>query len=146
MNILFICTGNTCRSAMAAAIMDKIAQKRNLDVRIESAGISAFDGEAASESAVRALEKYDIDLSYHRSKTVTADLIKQSDLILAMTLSHKQILEPVAGDKVFTLSEYVGTSGDILDPYGGGLETYEQTAGELYGLLDRLADKLSEGK
>ena len=146
MNILFVCTGNTCRSAMAAAIMDKIAEERNLEVRIESAGVSAFDGEAASAGAVRALEKYDIDLSYHRSKTVTADLIKQSDLILTMTLSHKRILEPIAGDKVFTLSEYVGATGDILDPYGGGLETYEQTAEELYGLLNRLADKLSEGK
>ena len=146
MNILFICTGNTCRSAMAAAIMDKIAQERDLDIRIESAGVAAFDGESASTNAIEALEKYDIDLSYHRSKQVTEELIKQSDLILAMTASHKQVLEPVAGDKTFTLTEYVGAVGDISDPYGGDLETYENTAEELYSLLNRLADKLSEGK
>ena len=146
MNILFVCTGNTCRSAMAAAIMDKLAQKRRLDIRIESAGIFASSGESASKNAIEALKKYDIDLSYHRSKPVTDDLIKQCDLILTMTTSHKQVLEPVAGDKTFTLSEYVGAAGDISDPYGGNLEIYEKTAGELYELLNTLADKLSEEK
>ena len=146
MNILFVCSGNTCRSAMAAAIMDKIVQERDLNIRIESAGVFAYDGESASENAVEALKKYDIDLSYHRSKSVTEDLINQCDLILTMTAAHKQALAPFALDKVFTLCEYVGAAGDISDPYGGGLETYEKTAEELYELLKRLADKLSEGK
>ena len=146
MNILFVCSGNTCRSAMAAAIMDKIAQERDLNVRIESAGVFAYDGEGASANAVEALKKYDIDLSYHRSKSVSEDLLKQCDLILTMTGAHKQVLEPAAGDKTFTLSEYVGRTGDISDPYGGGLETYEKTAEELYELLIKLADKLSEEK
>ena len=146
MNILFICSGNTCRSAMAAAIMDKLATERNLDIRIESAGLFAFEGEGASENAVETLKKYDIDLSYHRSKAVTADLINQSDLILTMTAAHKDALIPFASDKTFTLTEYVGAAGDISDPYGGGLETYEKTAEELYELLENLADKLSEEK
>ena len=63
MNILFVCTGNTCRSAMAAAIMDKIAVENDLDVFIESAGIFAEDGQGASENAIKALMKYGIDLS-----------------------------------------------------------------------------------
>ena len=61
MNILFVCTGNTCRSAMAAAIMDKIAVENDLDVFIESAGIFAEDGQGASENAIKALMKYGID-------------------------------------------------------------------------------------
>jgi protein arginine phosphatase len=58
MNILFVCTGNTCRSAMAAAIMDKIVVENDLDVFIESAGIFAEDGQGASENAIKALMKY----------------------------------------------------------------------------------------
>ena len=85
MNILFVCTGNTCRSAMAAAIMDKIAVENDLDVFIESAGIFAEDGQGASENAIKALMKYGIDLSGHRTQPVTEDLIKQCDLILTMT-------------------------------------------------------------
>ena len=146
MNILFVCTGNTCRSAMAAAIMDDIAQKRDLDIRIESAGLIAPYGERASDNAIAALKKYDIDLTYHRSKPVTEDLIKQCDLILTMTSSHKQALAKIADGKVFTLSEYVGENGDISDPYGGALTIYEKTSEELYELLNRLADKLSEEK
>lgn len=146
MNILFVCTGNTCRSAMAAAIMDKLAQERDLDIRIESAGLFAADGERASDNAVESLKKYGVDLSYHRSKQVSEELINQSDLILTMTASHKMALEPIAGYKTFTLGEYVGAAGDIRDPYGGNLETYEETAAELYELLNKLADKLSEEK
>ena len=131
---------------MAAAIMDKIAQKRDLDIRIESAGLFAAEGASASVNSIDALKKYDIDLSYHRSKQITADLINQCDLILTMTAAHKQALEAVATDKVFTLTEYVGAKGDIRDPYGGDLGIYEETAEELYGLLELLADKLSEGK
>ena len=77
MNILFVCTGNTCRSAMAAAIMDKIAVENDLDVFIESAGIFAEDGQGASENAIKALMKYGIYLSGHRTQNVTEDLIKQ---------------------------------------------------------------------
>ena len=134
MNILFVCTGNTCRSAMAAAIMDKIAVENDLDVFIESAGIFAEDGQGASENAIKALMKYSIDLSGHRTQPVTEDLIKQCDLILTMTEGHKQILEPLAKGKVYTLLEYAGSSGDISDPYGGDLEEYEEVAQEIYDL------------
>ena len=135
MNILFVCTGNTCRSAMAAAIMDKIAVENDLDVFIESAGIFAEDGQGASENAIKALMKYGIDLSGHRTQPVTEDLIKQCDLILTMTEGHKQILEPLAKGKVYTLLEYAGSSGDISDPYGGDLEEYEEVAQEIYDAL-----------
>ncbi len=142
MNILFVCTGNTCRSPMAAAIMDKIAVENDLDVFIESAGIFAHEGEGASENAVAALRKMNIDLTGHRTQPITEDLIKSCDLILTMTEGHKKLLEPLAGDKVHTLLEYVGSEGDISDPYGGDLEEYEETAREIYDALVDVAEKL----
>lgn len=144
MNILFVCTGNTCRSAMAAAIMDKIATENDIDVFIESAGIFAEDGASASENAIKAVAKYGIDLSNHRAQPVTADLIKQSDVILTMTEGHKQLLKQMAGDKVFTLMEYIGSEGDIIDPFGGDLEEYEQSALEIYDAIVDLVEKIAD--
>ena len=144
MNILFVCTGNTCRSAMAAAIMDKIAQENDLDVFIESAGIFAEEGHSASENAIKALLKYGIDLSNHKTQPVTEDLIKQCDLILTMTEGHKKLIEPMAKGKVFTLLEYAGLNGDIQDPYGGDIDEYEETAQEIYDALVDVAEKISD--
>lgn len=142
MNILFVCTGNTCRSAMAAALMAKIAEDNDMDVFVESAGIYATDGEMASENAILAMKKYNVDLSNHRSKSITEDLINESDLILTMTMAHKQMLEAVAGDKIYTLAEYAGYEYDVLDPYGGDAEEYEETAEEIYDMLVEVAEKI----
>ena len=142
MNILFVCTGNTCRSAMAAALFNKIAVERDLDVRIESAGIFANDGEPASNEAIIAMKKYDIDLLGHHAQSINTELIEKSDLILVMTAAHKMVLEAAAKDKVFTLSEYAGFDGDIEDPYGGDISEYEKCAEKLYLVLEKVADKL----
>ncbi|MCI8520996.1 MAG: low molecular weight protein arginine phosphatase [Clostridia bacterium] len=144
MNILFVCTGNTCRSAMAAAIMNKIAVENDLDVRIESAGIFAEIGQKASENAIKALEKYDIDLKEHLTKPVTDELIEKSDIILTMTEGHKMLLSSMAKDKVYTLLEFSGSSGDISDPYGGDLEEYEDCAREIYDALVDAAEKIAD--
>lgn len=141
-NILFVCSGNTCRSAIAAAIMNKIAVENDLDVLIESAGIFAEEGESASKNAVLALKERGIDLSAHKAQPVTEDLLKQCDLILTMTEAHKRLLEPLASGKVYTLLEYAGGNGDISDPYGGDLEEYEETAQEIYDALVDIAEKL----
>lgn len=142
MNILFVCTGNTCRSAMAAAMMDKIAVENDLDIFIESAGIFASEGETASSEAIEVMKKYNIDLSGHRTQPLTNDLIKQCDLILTMTEGHKELLLGMAKGKVFTLKEYAGESGDISDPFGGDIEEYEETAQEIYDALVDVAEKL----
>lgn len=144
MNILFVCTGNTCRSAMAAAIMNKIAVENDLDVLIESAGVFAEIGRSASENAVKALEKYNIDLSSHSSKPVTDELMEKSDLILTMTEGQKMLLGAMAGDKVHTLLEFSGSHGEIHDPYGGDLEEYEECAREIYDALTDLAEKIAD--
>ena len=142
--ILFVCTGNTCRSAMAAAIFNDIAIKEKLDVLIESAGLAAVDGEKASENALKAMAEVGIDLSYHRSKRLTPELIDIADIILTMTASHKKYLLPYADGKVFTLKEYVGEEGDVTDPYGGDIGVYRATASELNKLLTKLAEDLHD--
>ncbi len=142
MNILFVCTGNTCRSAMAAALFNKIAIEKNLDVRIESAGIFAHDGEPASNEAIIAMKKYDIDLLGHHAQSINTELIEKSDLILTMTAANKMVLESAAGGKVFTLCEYAGLDGDIEDPYGGDVKEYEECAEKLYKALEKVAEKL----
>ena len=144
--ILFVCTGNTCRSAMAAAMMADIAEKNDLNVLIDSAGIFAPIGECAADNAILAMKKRDIDLSLHRTKPVTEDLIEMADVILAMTGAHKMLIENMAPDKVFTLCEYAGDDGDIPDPYGGDLDEYEEVAEEINDLLVDIAEKLWENE
>ncbi|MBQ7793459.1 MAG: low molecular weight protein arginine phosphatase [Clostridia bacterium] len=144
MNILFVCTGNTCRSPMAAALFNKIAVERDLDVRIESAGIFANDGDGASAEAVVVMKAYGIDLLGHHAQTIDSEFIGKSDLILTMTAAHKMLLDQYAGDKTFTLCEYVGLDGDIPDPFGSDISEYEKCADKLYNALTLLANKISE--
>lgn len=145
MNILFVCTANTCRSPMAAAIMEKIAIENDLDVLIESAGIFANVGGKASENAVKALDEMGIDLTFHETKPITEELIQKSDIILTMTRAHKELLKSLAKDKVFTLKEYAsGEDTDIMDPYGGDIEEYKETARQIYDALVDVAEKISD--
>ena len=143
MNILFVCTGNTCRSPMAAALFNKIAVEKNLDVRIESAGLFAADGEPASSEAVIAMKKFGIDLLGHHAQSINTELLEKSDLILTMTTAHKLVLEPSAPEKTFALNEYAGIDGDIEDPFGGDVEEYEQCAKQIYSALLKVADKIA---
>ena len=140
--ILFVCTGNTCRSAMAAAMMADIAEKNDLNVLVDSAGVFAGIGEKATPEAVRAMEKRGIDLNGHRTKPLTDELIDMADIILVMTSAHKLLIDAMAQGKAHTLLEYAGSEGDISDPYGGDDEEYEETAREIYDALVDIAEKL----
>lgn len=104
MNILFICTGNTCRSPMAAALL----KNKKPTVQVKSAGIFANKNSAPNRNAIRALQTYDIQLS-HKSNQVTEDLLNWADLVLAMTTEHVQTLilqYPQFQEKYYTLKEY----------------------------------------
>lgn len=142
MKILFVCTGNTCRSAMAAAMMNDIAVKNDLDILIDSAGVFAEIGGRATDEAVRAMAKREIDLTSHRTKPLTDELIDMADLILVMTAAHKQLIDGIARGKAKTLLEYAGYDGDIPDPFGGDDEEYEETANKIYDALVDIAEKL----
>lgn len=146
MNVLFVCTGNTCRSPMAAALFDKIAMERGLDVRIESAGLFAADGEPASTEAVVVMKEYGIDLLGFHAQSINTELLEKCDLILTMTAAHKMVLEQNAAGKVYTLCEYAGLEGDIPDPFGGSVGDYELCAKRIYEALEKCADRLEREK
>ncbi|MDO4618592.1 MAG: low molecular weight protein arginine phosphatase [Clostridia bacterium] len=144
MNILFVCTGNTCRSPIAAYLFDRIASEEGLDVRIESAGLFASEGEGSTAEAIIAMKKYGVDMLSHHSQPINSELLQKSDLILAMTEAHKMLLAQYASEKTYTLSEFVGEDGDIPDPFGGDVTEYEECAEKLMKLLKKLAVKLKE--
>ncbi len=146
MKILFICTGNTCRSPMAAALMNKIAENNDLDISAQSAGIYADPGEPASEEAIEVMADYGIDLSSHRSRNISDDMIAESDLILTMTEGHKMMTSALAPDKIFTICEFSGYDGDIIDPFGGDVEEYEETAEAIYDCLTEIAEKIADSQ
>lgn len=140
-NILFVCTGNTCRSPMAEALLRHVGEDK---FNVKSAGVFAMDGQVASSHAVRVLLEKGIE-SNHRSTHLDVDNIEWSEVVLAMTGGHKQqILSqyPQYEEKIFTLYEYVdGSDRDIADPYGGSLENYQTTLNELENIIMKLLSK-----
>ena len=143
MKILFVCTGNTCRSPIAAAIMNKIAKENEMDVTASSAGIFAEVGSGASENAVKAMRFYGISLKDHKSTQLSEAMINESDLVLTMTEGQRAMIEGYAPDKIFSLYGFFGYGDyEITDPYGGDLSEYEQVAEEIYDVLVDLAEAL----
>lgn len=114
---------------MAEGLLKDMAEKNNLEIEVKSAGIFADDGDLASENALSALEEMGIDISNHRSQSVTKGLVDQADLILTMSKSHKENLilnYPHIKEKVFLLNEYAfDEDRDIADPFGKRLNDYK---------------------
>ncbi len=138
--ILFVCSGNTCRSPMAQGIFRKMIQDRHLDVQCESAGLSAAEGMPASENAVAAMLERGIDISDHRSGSVYSLDLSSYDIIVPMTQSHAVYLARLgaSAEKLYLFKN------GVSDPYGGSLQVYRRTADELEESLSTLADYIEE--
>lgn len=149
MNILFVCTGNTCRSPMAQALLEEMAKEKKLDIKVKSAGVFALDGQVASINAIEVLKKERIDLTNHRARIVYRDLLEEADLILTMGKSHKDLLiskfDFIKG-KIYTLKEYAyGKEEDIEDPFGGNINVYDKAKEEIKEALKVTIKKLTGG-
>jgi len=147
MRILFVCTGNTCRSPLAEAIARRIlADAGKNNVIVESAGTNAWDGAPASDEALLVGVERNIDLSGHRSRRLTREMIEEADLVLVMSpehLSRVRELDPTAN--AYLLAGYGSDEGSrraIVDPFGGDLEAYRETADELERQLTEILGRI----
>ncbi|MFC0471703.1 low molecular weight protein arginine phosphatase [Halalkalibacter kiskunsagensis] len=145
-NVLFVCTGNTCRSPLAEALLRNRAGE---SIQVKSAGVQAFPNSPASENTISVLAEKGIDAN-HLSSPLTEDLLDWADVILTMTTSHKEMIKlfhPHVSEYLFTLKEFVDPLAhnlDIDDPFGGPIEAYRQTAEQIERCLDDLTQKLTE--
>lgn len=146
-SILFVCTGNTCRSCMAEGILKDILKDKQDEVKIGSVGLFVGISKKASKNAIDVLKnEWDIDITNHKPRQLEKSDIEQFDLILTMTKVHKYAIlnsYKEALGKVFTLKEYVKFSNinkDIIDPYGGSYEDYRLCANEIRDCILKLVE------
>lgn len=145
--IMFVCTGNTCRSAMAEKLLHKKIIEKGFQNKLEvySAGVFAFSGDKSPYEAIKVMrDEYAVDMTTHKATPLKDSQIDKMDLILTMTENHKNMLvslHPEFAKKTFVLREYVGLAGDIVDPYDGSLEVYLKCARELNECLELLMKK-----
>jgi len=145
--ILLVCTGNICRSPLAAALIDRALHGRGAPgIDLASAGTGAWDGAPVSEGAYLVGLERGLDLSGHRARLLTRELVDESDLILTMARHHRARVDELGGEgRVFVLGEYAGREGDeaeVSDPFGGDLDVYRDTCAELEALIDAAVERI----
>lgn len=153
MHLLFVCTGNTCRSPLAEGIARRMISERALtDLEVSSAGTSAWPDAPASDGALLVAMEHGIDLAEHRARSLAPEIVTGSDIILAMGPHHLERAEALGGGgKSWLLTGFVNPSAarPVSDPFGGDLAgyraTFEELEREIASVLDRLAAERTPG-
>lgn len=146
--VLLVCTGNICRSPLAEAIMrQELATLGRDDLTVTSAGTGAWDGAPASEGAYLVGLEHGLDLSAHRARLLTRELVEHAKVILTMARHHRARVQELGGEgRTFVLGEYAGRAGpqaEVSDPFGGDLDVYRETYAELETLVRAAVRRLA---
>ena len=157
MNLLFVCTGNICRSPLAEVIARAEADARGwTEVSCKSAGTFAFPGQPASGHGIAVAAAHGLDLAGHLSRELSLELLEWADAIIGMEPGHAHAAARLAPDAVvhvmtdFLPAGHERSAGGVPDPYGGDVETYEATRALLTlamrGLFNALAEDERRGR
>ncbi|NMB44163.1 MAG: low molecular weight protein arginine phosphatase [Clostridiales bacterium] len=143
--LIFVCTGNTCRSPMAATIFKSM--ETSSDIEVLSRGLVVLFSEPSNPKADTVLKSHNLDLKDHKSRGLKNSEITDTTLILTMTEQQKKnVLDNFTNaNDVYTITEFVGETGEVDDPYGGSLIEYEEVYSQLSLLIKKLVYKLDEG-
>lgn len=147
MRVLFVCSGNTCRSPLAETLFRRMLDEAGRqDITVESAGTGAYDGAPASEGAFLVGLEAGLDLTGHRARLLDRDLVARADLILTMSRGHLTRVGRLGGEgKAHLLGTYASApaeESELRDPYGGDVEGYRQTLQQLERLLFSARERL----
>ena len=153
--ILFVCSGNTCRSVIAEALFQFEKEKLfpELPFQAYSAGISAIKGDHATREAILSMAKYGIDITKHRSRMVEGNMITQTTYILTMTYQQLNILKksfPMDADKIFLMRPFCYQNNNIKnkeveDPFGSNLHYYEKLCFQMKKDIKKLINYIRKG-